>query len=152
MQDLYKTPQANLEENEENKKYDYELYKISGIGLATFIGSTLAGGFLISQNYKRLGNVRMANKTLTYTVLATIALFLTAYFMPVDMNVPNIIFTIVQVVVMVQIAKNLQQKELNNHLSHGGVLASNWKAFGISLLVIIAILAVLIPVIMLTAV
>ena len=152
MQDLYKTPQANLEENEENKSYDFELYKISGIGLATFIGSTLAGGFLISQNYKRLGNVRMANITLKYTVLATIALFLIAYFMPVDMNVPNIIFTVVQVVAMVQISKKLQQKELSNHVSHGGVLASNWKAFGISLLVIIAILAVLIPVIMLTAV
>lgn len=150
MQDLYKTPQANLEENEENKKYDFELYKISGIGLATFIGSTLAGGFLISQNYKRLGNVRMANKALTYTVLATIFLFLVAYFMPEDMNVPNMVFTVIQVVVLVQIAKQLQAKELSNHVAHGGVLASNWKAFGISLIVIIAMLAVLIPVIMLT--
>ena len=150
MQDLYKTPQANLEENEENKTYNFELYKISGIGLATFIGSTLAGGFLISQNYKRLGNVRMANKTLTYTVLATIALFLIAYFLPEDMNVPNMVFTVVQVVVLVQIAKQLQAKELSNHVAHGGALASNWKAFGISLIVIIAMLAVLIPVIMLT--
>ncbi|MCW9046514.1 MAG: hypothetical protein OQK46_00435 [Gammaproteobacteria bacterium] len=151
MQDLYKTPRANLDENEENKTYDFELYKITGIGLATFVGSTLAGGFLIAQNYKRLGNVRMANKTLTYTVLATIVLFLIAYFMPENMNVPNIVFTIVQVAVLVQIAKKLQQKELSNHVAHGGALASNWKAFGISLLVIIVLLAVLIPVIMLTA-
>jgi len=150
MQDLYKTPQANLDGNEENKSYDFQLYKISGIGLATFVGSALAGGFLISQNYKRLGNVRMANKALTYSVIATITLFLIAYFIPEDMNIPNIVFTIVQVVALVQIAKQQQEKELSDHVAHGGALASNWKAFGISLLVLLVMLMVLIPVIMLT--
>ena len=150
MQDLYKTPRANLDGNEKNKTYDFELYKISGIGLATFVGSTLAGGFLISQNYKRLGDVRMANKALTYSVLATIALILLAYFTPENMNIPNMVFTVVQVVVIVQIAKQLQGKTISDHISHGGALASNWKAFGLSLLIIIAMLLVIIPVIMLT--
>jgi len=150
MQDLYKTPQANLYGNDEDRTYDFELYKISGIGLATFVGSALAGGFLISQNYKRLGNVRMANKALTYSVIATIALFLIAYFIPENMNIPNVVFTVVQVVVLVQIAKQQQGKAISDHVAHGGALATNWKAFGLSLLIIFAMLLVIIPVIMLT--
>lgn len=150
MQDLYKTPQANLDANKENKSVDFELYKISGIGLATFIGSALAGGFLLSRNYKRLGNVRMANKALSYSVLATIVLFLIAYFIPENMNIPNMVFTVVQVVVLVQIAKQQQEKNINEHVAHGGSLASNWKAFGLSLLVVLAMLVVIIPFVMLT--
>lgn len=150
MQDLYKPPEANLDANEDIKTYDFELYKISGIGLATFVGSALAGGFLISQNYKRLGNVKMANTALTYSVLATVAMMLLAYFLPENMNISNMVFTVIQVVVMVQVAKQLQGKTIGDHVSHGGQMASNWKAFGLSLLIIIAMLLVLIPVIMLT--
>jgi E3 ubiquitin-protein ligase DOA10 len=46
---------------------------------------------------------------------------------------------------MSHIAKQLQERDINQHIKNGGVLASNWKAFGISLLVFIGIMIVLIP-------
>lgn len=149
MEDIYKTPEANLAGAASEKKYDFQLFKISGIGLATFFATTLAGGILIAMNFKRLGKEAKAKNAIIYSIIATIAIFFIAFIIPEDMNIPNTVFTVVQVVVMVQLAKQLQQSDIREHVSNGGELASNWKAFGISILVLLAIIAALIPVIML---
>ncbi len=44
MEDAYKPPQANLNNEHLKESEDYKLYSISGIGLATFFGSLFAGG------------------------------------------------------------------------------------------------------------
>jgi hypothetical protein len=57
-------PAINLENKLNANLRDFELYKVSAIGLATFCGSVLAGGILLSQNFERLGKRDAATKTL----------------------------------------------------------------------------------------
>ena len=138
MSDIYHPPTSELETE---KKSVSPLYKTSGIGVATFFGSTLAGGFLMYLNYKRLGLYDKATKCIVISIFATIAIFGVVYLIPEDIKVPNIAFTIPQVIAMVQIAKSQQESLINEHISAGGTMSSNWKAFGISVLIMLAIIA-----------
>jgi hypothetical protein len=127
---------------------DFALYKVSAIGLATFLGSMAAGGLLLSKNFKKLGKETEARNALIYSVIATIAVFIIGMNIPEDWNIPGIIFTIPQGLVMYHIAKHMQEKDINQHIENGGALASNWKAAGISILVFIGVMIVLFPVAM----
>ena len=148
MEDIYKTPESSLESDPTASSADYQLYKISGIGIATFFGSILAGGFLMSRNYKKLGKDAAAIKALVYSALATVAVLVISFLIPEDLNIPNLVFTIPQIIVMVQLAKKEQGSDIDAHVANGGALASDWKAFGISLLVIVALMALVFPIAM----
>jgi len=148
MEDIYKTPESSLEGTATASSVDYQLYKISGIGIATFFGSILAGGFLMSRNYKKLGKHAAATKALVYSAIATVAVLVISFLIPEDLNIPNLAFTIPQIIVMVQLAKKEQGADIEAHAANGGVLASDWKAFGISLLVIVALMAAVFPIAM----
>jgi len=148
MEDIYKTPESSLENGTTASSADYQLYKISGIGIATFFGSMLAGGFLMSRNYKKLGKDAAAMKALVYSALATVAVLVISFLIPEDLNIPNLAFTIPQIIVMVQLAKKKQGNDIDAHVANGGALASDWKAFGISLLVIVALMAAVFPIAM----
>jgi hypothetical protein len=149
MEDIYKTPESSLSNGVGAASRDYQLFKVSGIGVATFFGTLLAGGFLMYRNYKNLGKDAAANKALLYSALATVAVFVIAMLIPEGVDIPNIVFTIPQIIAIVQIAKKQQGSDLERHVEEGGQLASDWKAFGISLIVLIGVMAILIPVAML---
>ena len=147
MDDVYKTPESSLE-RESLTKLEYKLFKVSGVGIATFFGSILAGGILLSRNYKHLGQQSEARNALIYSLLATVLILFIAFLIPEDVNIPGLVFTIPQVIAMVQIAKKQQGEAISQHVEKGGVLASDWLAFGISILVGIAVAAAVIPIAM----
>jgi hypothetical protein len=138
-QNKYKFYEAkmNTEKNSDN-----ELYKINGIAIATFFGSVLAGGLLMAQNYKQLGKPDEAKKILIYSAIALIIIIALAFVVLDNWNVPAIVFTLPQWVGMQALAQGYQAKDIQAHEEAGGKLASNWKALGISLLVLLAIAAV----------
>jgi len=148
MNDIYKTPESDLENEKPSVGYDFKLYTIPAIGLATFFGTILAGGVILAINFRNLGKESAARNAIIYSALATLAVFSLAFLIPDDVNVPNVIFTVIQLVAMIQIAKKLQEADIKNHIDNGGLLASNWKAFGISLLILIALMAILFLVVM----
>jgi len=136
LNNIYDTPNANLSDLDAST-VDKKLYKISGIGLAAFFGTIFASGILMAINYQRLGYQAAAKKTLVWSGIATLVLFGIIFLIPEDTKIPNSAFTIPQIIAMVQLAKRYQQDKLEAHVASGGLLASNWKAFGISLLVLI---------------
>lgn len=140
---VYTPPQADLSPQ---ATQPYQLYSIGGVGVATFFGSILAGGIIMWINFRRLGKFEAAQKTLIYTCFATIALFGVLMMLPDDLNIPDISFTIPQIIMMVSIAKAQQKADIDAHIRKGGKMASKWKAFGIGLLAIIPILAAIIGV------
>lgn len=147
MNNIYETPKANLQEPTNHTGSNYALYKVSGVGLATFIGTPLAGGIILSINYKRLGKFSESRKSIIFSLLGTLALLFLAVLIPDDLHVPNTVFSVVPIVVMIMLAKQLQEAEINRHISTGGAIASNWKALGIGFIVIICMLAVTVPII-----
>jgi len=125
----------------------HRLYKVSGIAIASIFGSILAGGLLMSLNYRMLGRQELARKAIILTLAATALVFVIAFQIPPDWHVPNTVFTAPQIVLMAYLAKWAQGDDIAAHVRDGGALASNWKAFGISLLVLLLLLTVLVLVI-----
>ena len=64
-------------------------------------------------------------------------------------NIPSIGFTVAQIFGMVYYAKSAFGPVLDSHKAAGGAFISNWRAAGIGLLFMLAVLSVAIPVVML---
>lgn len=140
MANIYEAPKSELSDG---SPANFKLYKLAGIGWATFFGSIFAGGYLLSQNYKNLGQHDKAKKALSYSLIATIIFFAIVFLIPEDINIPNTAFTVPQIVAMVQFARTSQGQDLENHTASGGETYSNWRAVGIGILVGIVLVAVI---------
>ncbi|MBU6954650.1 MULTISPECIES: hypothetical protein [unclassified Hahella] len=144
MEEVYKTPESSLIDGRNSRKPvgDYRLYKLPAVGLATFFGTILAGGIILSYNFKQLGREDMARNALVFSLLALVVIFGLAFFVP-DIPGVNVVFTVVQLVAMMQIAKKYQGDDVEHHMANGGAMISNWAAFGISLLVLVVVIGLL---------
>ncbi|BFM09152.1 hypothetical protein [Halioxenophilus aromaticivorans] len=138
MTTIYDTPKANLE-NEQAPAFS--LFKLNGIVIATFVGSAVAGGILMYINFKRLGLPDKANKSLLYSIIGFVLLMIASIFIPYADKIPNIAFTVAQVVALLHFSKEHLGPLIDSHAANGGELASNWKAFGIGLLVLLPVVA-----------
>lgn len=141
MEDYYKPPKANLvSDTGFSISPDTKLFKTSGVGVATFFGSLLAGGIIIGLNYLRMNEQVKARNTIVFSFLAFTVFMGAVWFLPE--SIPGMVYTIVQVVIMMQIARQFQEGTIKHHIENGGRLASNWAAFGISMLVLILVVAI----------
>lgn len=151
MEEHYKPPQAELGERPADIPAPFPTastpYKVSGIGLATFLGSSLAGGVLLYLNEKQRGNPQRGYTLLGIALLILALIIGLAILLPVE--VPSVVFGAVQMFAMVHISHSNQGQQLTYHQSQGHGMASNWKAAGISLLVVLGILAAAVPVVLL---
>jgi len=116
---------------------DYKLYDSKSIILATFLGSPLAGGWLMALNYRRLGDLRTFRNCIILSFVGTIALIAIGALLP-D-KTPSTPIAIGSIIAMGAIAK-LQSEKIDRHQRRGGQLASRWKAAGTGLLSLILIL------------
>ena len=151
MEDLYKPPESNVTLEGNARTYNYKLFKVSGIGVATFFGTVLAGGYLMYRNYRNLGQYDEAKKVLIWSVVAAVMILGIAFMIPEDINIPNAVLNIVQLVVVMQLAKKWFEQDLIDHELHGGAFASNWIAFGISLIILLIILAIVVAIVVIGA-
>jgi hypothetical protein len=106
------------------------MYSPGQIAAATFLGSPIAGGWLLALNYKRLGESRSARAAIGLSVLAMAALIASAFVVP-DRAMSSL--GIIPVVVMYWIAKSLQDAGYQRHLARLGRTGSNWHVLGIAL-------------------
>ena len=120
-----------------------ELYSLKGIAIATVVGSVFAGGYFMSINYKRLGKQAEASKALVYSLIASVAILALIMMIPEDINIPNMVFLIPQILGMYKIAELYQKEDLENHIAAGGEYVSNWVAFGFSLLIGVGLFALM---------
>jgi len=60
----------------------YKIYSIKAFVIATFFGTPLAGGYLIANNYQRLGNKAYARRALIYSLLVVIASLIIGLLLP----------------------------------------------------------------------
>ena len=116
------------------------LYKISAVGIATFFGLPVAGAWVITQNLKRLGRPRETRNVWLIGIALTVAVFVIGRLLP-D-HVSNMPMAVATVTVMVGLAKQRYDPALKEHAA-AGRFASNWRAFGVSLLFLLGVLAVL---------
>ncbi|MDC0610216.1 hypothetical protein OAP63_05740 [Vibrio sp.] len=123
------------------------MFSEAGILIATFIGSIFAGGYLMALNYKRLGLTESYKKSLLISTVATLLLFTIIIFGEVSSNIPNIVFTLPQIMAVYFIAKQYQKPLIEKHKYEGGMLASNWLAAGIGSIIMLIVMVILFAVI-----
>lgn len=115
------------------------LFRTTGIYIATFLGSALAGGWVIAMNHTALGQFGLARKARWSGLAATLGVLVLAMLLPEQ--VPGVVFMIVQ---MLAVSYWIKQTPLGDAIAARVAaklpMRSNWLAAGIGLLGIVAVL------------
>lgn len=131
----FQTPAARLQETPAIA--EAPLYRLAAVGIAAFFGTPLAGAWVMVQNLKRLGRYDQVRTAWFAGIGAFAAISLLAWFLP-----ENVIFTPINLAAaagMQQYAKQQIGTDMEQHRANGGAIASNWRAFGVSLLFLLAL-------------
>ncbi|KRB11479.1 hypothetical protein [Lysobacter sp. Root690] len=135
--DPYQAPQSVVEDATD--RVGAPLFRINAIGLATVLGSVLAGGWLIAMNYAALGRPAQALKAKVLSVLSLFALMALSMVLPEQ--VPRVAVIVPQVFGLIYLARSLQGKAIAERIAAGRPMRSNWLAAGIALLFLVIVLA-----------
>ena len=103
------------------------MYSLTAIGVATFLGSALAAGYMLASNYAALGKRRMG----IYTLWGSCVIVLAFVFLPPSFvtNVPAAIAAMIgQVVLVLFIANKLQGAMFKSFEEMGGEYYSMGRA------------------------
>ena len=96
------------------------LYSLTAIGVATFLGSILAGGYMIIANYLALGEKKMA-KQVAYGTVAIILAWLAVSMQLVGTKLTTMILVNMgQVILALLVAHKLQGKMFGSYQEMGG--------------------------------
>ncbi len=120
------------------------LYSVWAVVLATFLGSPLAGGVLLSMNCRRLSQPRAIRDIFIWTGMLTVGSLLLSRLIPQEQRMIEALLVGLQVFVMYFLATRLQGRALVLHLQQGGELASYWSAIAIGIVCGIVLLWILV--------
>ncbi len=104
-----------------------QMYSLTAIGVATFLGSALAAGYMLAKNYKSLGQARMGQ----YALLGSIGLVLAFIILPTQFvsNLPAAVAVMIgQVVLVLFITNRLQGAMFRSFEEMGGQYYSMGRA------------------------
>ena len=104
-----------------------QLYSVWAVVLATFLGSPLAGGVVMSINCRRLSEPNAARDILLWTAILTVGSLLLGGLIPREMRLVEAMLVGLQVFVMYFLAARLQGRAIALHLEQGGEIASYWS-------------------------
>ncbi|MEN4904449.1 hypothetical protein [Luteimonas sp. TWI1416] len=135
--DPYAPPSAPIVESQDAA--GLPLFKIAGIGIATFFGSVLAGGLLMAMNFHRMGRPERVWPTLGLALLGLLATGALGAVLPEQF--PGVLITVPTLVAVTVLAGKTQGEAIARRERAGLPMRSNWLALGISLLVLLPITA-----------
>ena len=112
------------------------LFSVPSIALASFLGGPLAAGWLVSVNFRRLGEPRSARNALIQGVLATAALLGLMIGLPTAWveTIPGFTLPLLYTGLIWYLAERYQGRVLTAHFARGGQRHSLWRAVLVSLL------------------
>jgi len=122
-----------------------KLYSKRAITITTAIGSPLAAGILIRENYKTLHKEKEGQIALIVGIVTTILLFVIIYSIPDNImnRTPNAIIPAIYTLIIALIVEKIQGQELKTHKENNLEFQSLWKAAGIGAICLVVILAVI---------
>ena len=124
----------------------YPLYSPNFIGLAAFLGSPLAGCILMFLNYRRQGRSSEAWMALVGGGVGT------AFVMALAFVLPDAVGRLMPfaLIIGIRAIAGREQASYDAHLRAGGPKGSGWAAAGVGVASLVAILAVLLPLAIMT--
>lgn len=136
----FQTPQADLQTAGTGTSQP-PLYRIAAIGVGTFLGTPLAGAWMLAHNLQLLGKADRVAMVWGIAVALLALTIVLAFVLPEE--VPTLPFAIAQLAGMVMLAKHLIEADIQRHDLAGGAFLSNWRAAGIAILFSIGVMALL---------
>lgn len=117
------------------------LFRTSGIYIATFMGSILAGGWVLAMNHDALGQHDLARKARWSGLAGIITVMVLSLLLPE--KIPGVVYLIPQMVVVSYWLKQTPQGDaIAARVAAGLPMRSNWAAAGIGLLAVLALVVV----------
>ena len=115
---------------------DLKFYSQKAIVIATFIGTPLAAGYLIRENYLSLNKPAEGKNSFIIGLISTVLLFVVIFMIPESImdKVPNSILPAIYTGIVYLTVQKLQGKILNQHKENGSEFYSGWKSAGIGFL------------------
>jgi hypothetical protein len=114
-----------------------KVYSKNGVTLGAFFGGPIGVGYFLIENYKSLNKVAVVNKAWGITIISTVIYYVIAYVMKEVVDTSTIPLFVVCVSGARQLFKQQQETDVEAHIQRGGEVYSNWRAVGISLLMLI---------------
>ncbi|WAJ36531.1 hypothetical protein OU800_18210 [Pseudomonas sp. GOM7] len=141
----FQPPQADLQPHVFSS--GQPLYRMTAIGIGTFLGTPLAGAWLLAYNLRQLGKAKHVAMVWSVALAMLVLTTVLSFVLPEDtLTLP---FAILQLLGMLLLAKQLIQADLLRHAAAGGAFLSNWRAAGIAILFFLGVTALLVGVLML---
>ena len=134
---VYQPPKASVESAGAGEA---KLYTAGQVGLATFLGTPLAGCLLLAANYGVLGRGSARRQAIVWGVLSAVALLVLSMHLPEKF--PNSVIPIGYTAGIYQFAKVSEGEAHKARFAAGG-RQSNWKVVGIGLGCLVGFVAVL---------
>lgn len=107
---------------------DYKLFDANSVGLATLLGSPIAGSILMALNYRRLKKPEWGASAAVLGLLLTGLLVVAGYFIPQSASAG---ISIGVIFAMRAMARTVQGCDIEEHVREGGRKGSAWAAAGI---------------------
>jgi hypothetical protein len=112
------------------------LHTQKNIVAATFLGGPLAGGYLISRNFRALGNDDAGEHSLLIAIIAAVVIFGNLPFLlPEQFQLLSI--PVVSAAIVFYIVRSYQGQQIKEHLEKGNQKASLWKAVAVGLIALV---------------
>lgn len=113
-----------------------KLYTKGWLSFATYLGGPLAAGYLLSKNFKQLGDHEMADNAFRIGLFSTLLLFGSILFIPeaIMEKLPGSLIPAIYTAITYAVVMQYQEKRIQAHLAEGGAKISGWKASGVGLL------------------
>ncbi|MGY4819525.1 hypothetical protein ACVNP3_26745 [Pseudomonas chlororaphis subsp. piscium] len=143
----FQTPAAELQTPAASTA-PLRLYSINAVGLATFLGTSLAGSYMIASNLKAMGRESEVKKAWYIGIGLFILMMVLGMVLPE--SVPTVVFVLPPIFAMNAYARQLFGSAVLEHKLSKGPFFSLWRVAGISLLFMLAVFVALIPLVMLS--
>jgi hypothetical protein len=105
------------------------LFSTTQIGVATFLGTVLAGSALLQANYRVMGRAGAANRTVAVGLLMFAGLYILAF--NVRDTVASIAINLLSVTMFSAVVSVLQRDSYGEHVIAGGARRSSWWVFAV---------------------
>lgn len=138
------------EENLIPSSPQFKLYSVLAITIGTFLGGPLAAGYLTAENFSNMGQAKSARVTWAVCVTFTIAMLCAIFMIPQLEKIPNYLVPVIYIGITQTVVQKLQSKSIEAHIATGGKMYSAWRAAGIGLLGLAALIIIILLVIIAT--
>jgi len=124
-----------------------KFYTLNQIMIATVLGGPIAGGYLMYQNYNKIGEEEGAKSIIIWSMVCTYFLFGTLILLPESITayIPRMVIPWMNGAIAYYIAKKYQYDFLNEHEVQHGSFYKVWRSLWLGIVCALVTVIMIIP-------